>query len=361
MTVPPTFHRIAILNRGDAAMRFLRAAKTLRAREGSVLTAIAFYTEADRDAPYVRHADEAYPLEAPRGEVAAWLDHAALLDALGRAGADAVWPGWGFVAEDAAFVERVTDAGMSFLGPSAATMRALGDKIAAKLLAERAGVPVASWSGVAVSSESAPASAAHVGFPLLVKASAGGGGRGIRIVEDAAALAPAVGAAAAEAAAAFGDGRVFLERLVRCGRHIEVQIAGDARGRIVAFGCRECSVQRRHQKLIEGRAAGRRRRDAGGARGRRGPHRRGSRVRRRGHGRVLLAGDRFFFLGEPAAPGRARYHRGDHRRRPGAAPDPYRSRRAAAPAPPLRGTAIEARSAPRSRTPIRPAPGPSPA
>jgi len=251
MTILPTFHRVAILNRGDAAMRFLRAAKTLRASEGSGLTAIAFYTEADRDAPYVRHADDAHPLDAPRGEVAAWLDHAALLGALGRAGADAVWPGWGFVAEDAAFVERVTDAGISFLGPSAATMRALGDKIAAKLLAERTGVPVAPWSGTAVSSESATASAEHVGFPLLVKASAGGGGRGIRVVEDAAALASAVGAAAAEATAAFGDGRVFLERLVRCGRHIEVQIAGDACGRIVAFGCRECSVQRRHQKLIE--------------------------------------------------------------------------------------------------------------
>ena len=184
MTILPTFHRVAILNRGDAAMRFLRAAKTLRAREGSGLTAIAFYTEADRDAPYVRHADEAHPLDAPRGEVAAWLDHAALLGALGRAGADAVWPGWGFVAEDAAFVERVTDAGISFLGPSAATMRALGDKIAAKLLAERAGVPVAPWSGTAVSSESATASAEHVGFhPLPGEGQRRGGKRHRRRVD----------------------------------------------------------------------------------------------------------------------------------------------------------------------------------
>jgi acetyl/propionyl-CoA carboxylase alpha subunit/acetyl-CoA carboxylase carboxyltransferase component len=227
--------------------------KTLRALEGSDLRAVALYTDVDRDAPFVRHADAAVRLPAaPGAEVRAYLDHDVVLAALRGANADAVWPGWGFVAEDPAFADRVAAEGLRFCGPSGDAMRALGDKIAAKQLAEAAGIPVAPWSGGLVADEAAAAeAAARIGYPLAVKAAAGGGGRGIRVVAAAPALEAAFRSAEAEARAAFGDGRLFLERLVSGARHVEVQIAGDAHGRVVALGARDCSVQRRHQKLIE--------------------------------------------------------------------------------------------------------------
>jgi acetyl/propionyl-CoA carboxylase alpha subunit/acetyl-CoA carboxylase carboxyltransferase component len=247
-----SIQRIAIANRGEAAMRCLRAVKSLRAREGSNLQAVALYTSVDRDTPFVRHADLAVELPHRSGAVAAYLDREGLVDAIVRAGADAVWPGWGFLAEDPAFVERVERAGIRFLGPSADTMRRLGDKISAKQLAEGAGVAVAAWSGREIDGvEAAERAAARIGFPLMVKASAGGGGRGIRFVGTAGELAAAVQSAGAEARAAFGDGRLFLERRIEQGRHLEVQIAGDLHGHVIALGCRDCSVQRRHQKVIE--------------------------------------------------------------------------------------------------------------
>jgi acetyl/propionyl-CoA carboxylase alpha subunit/acetyl-CoA carboxylase carboxyltransferase component len=243
---------LGVVNRGEAAMRCIRAVKTLRARERSDLRAVALYTDVDRDAPFVRHADAAVRLPAPAGEVRAYLDHDLLLDALRRAGADAVWPGWGFVAEDPVFADRVAAAGLCFLGPSGDAMRALGDKIAAKRLAAEAGVPIAAWSGGAVTDERAAMhAAATIGFPLVVKAAAGGGGRGIRVVDDASALPAAWRSAAAEARSAFGDDRLFLERRIAGARHVEVQVVGDAHGHVVALGTRDCSVQRRHQKLIE--------------------------------------------------------------------------------------------------------------
>ncbi len=244
--------RLGIANRGEPAMRCLRAVKALRAEEGSRIEAVAFYTEVDRDAPFVRHADLAVALPPALHPVAAYLDHDALLAALLSAGCDAVWPGWGFVAEDPEFADRVVEAGHVFLGPRGDTMRALGDKIAAKRLAEAAKVPVAPWSGEAVADEEMAAKHAdRIGYPLFVKASAGGGGRGIRIVESRLALAAALRAAANEDRAAFGDDRVFLERKVEKGRHVEVQIAADRHGRVLALGTRDCSVQRRHQKLLE--------------------------------------------------------------------------------------------------------------
>jgi acetyl/propionyl-CoA carboxylase alpha subunit len=177
--------RLAVLNRGEAAMRCIRAIKTLRAAEGSQLQAIVLYTEVDRDAPFVRHADVALHLASERGEVAAYLDHDLILDALRRSDADAVWPGWGFVAEDPAFVERLDEAGIRFLGPSAHAMRALGDKISAKRIAESAGVPVIPWGGGPVENEDAAAQqASRLGYPVLVKAAAGGGGRGILATAD---------------------------------------------------------------------------------------------------------------------------------------------------------------------------------
>ncbi|TMB00391.1 MAG: biotin/lipoyl-binding protein, partial [Deltaproteobacteria bacterium] len=245
-------HCLGIVNRGEAAMRCVRAVRALRVREGSGLRAVVLYTDVDRDAPFVGHADAAVRLPAPAGEVRAYLDHDLVIAALRRVGADAVWPGWGFVAEDPVFADRVAAEGMRFLGPSGDAMRALGDKIAAKQLAERAGVPVTPWSGGVVDDETAALPfAERLGYPLVVKAAAGGGGRGIRVVENAAALPAAFRSAAAEAGAAFGDGRLFLERKVSGARHVEVQIAADAHGHVLALGARDCSVQRRHQKLIE--------------------------------------------------------------------------------------------------------------
>ena len=243
---------LGIVNRGEAAMRCVRAVRALRAREGSGLCAVVLFTDVDRDAPFVRHADAAVRLPAPAGEVRAYLHHDLVIAALRRAGADAVWPGWGFVAEDPVFADRVVAEGMRFLGPSGDAMRALGDKIAAKQVAERVGVPVTPWSGGVVDDEAAAVGfAERLGYPLVVKAAAGGGGRGIRVVENAAALPAAFRSAAAEALAAFGDGRLFLERKVSGARHVEVQIAADMRGHVKALGARDCSVQRRHQKLIE--------------------------------------------------------------------------------------------------------------
>jgi len=244
--------RLAIVNRGEAAMRCVRAVKALRALEGSNLRAIALFTDADRDAPFVRQADASYRLPSPRGEVAAYLDHDLLLATLSAANADAVWPGWGFVAEDPVFADRLDAAGIRFLGPSGAAMRLLGDKIAAKQLAERVGVPVSPWTGDAVEDEAvATLHAERIGYPLVVKAAAGGGGRGIRVVERPSELADAFRSAGSEARSAFGDGRLFLERKIVGGRHVEVQIARDAHGHAIALGCRDCSVQRRHQKVIE--------------------------------------------------------------------------------------------------------------
>lgn len=231
-------------------MRCIRAVKALRAEEGSDLKVVALYTQVEQDAPFVRHADFAVLL--PGEGVAAYLDHDALIAAVRAAGADAAWPGWGFVAEDPAFVQRLEGAGIVFLGPSAQAMRALGDKIGSKLLAEAAQVPVTPWSGDVVEDEAAAARCAKgIGFPLVVKASAGGGGRGIRVVEKSGELAEAFRSAASEARSAFGDGRLFIEQKVEGGRHIEVQIVADAHGNVHAVGSRDCSVQRRHQKVLE--------------------------------------------------------------------------------------------------------------
>ena len=244
---------LGIANRGEAALRCLRTVKALREREGVPLEALVLYTRVERDAPFVRHADRAVELPATRGrEAEAYLDAKRVIDALLAGGADAVWPGWGFLSEDPAFAERVKAAGLRFLGPDAAVLRALGDKISAKRMAERLGIPVAAWSGEAVEdADAALAVARRIGLPLVIKAAAGGGGRGIRAVHAEGALPEALRAAAAEAQAAFGDPRVFLEQAVLGARHVEVQIAADAFGAVRALGLRDCSVQRRSQKLVE--------------------------------------------------------------------------------------------------------------
>jgi acetyl/propionyl-CoA carboxylase alpha subunit/acetyl-CoA carboxylase carboxyltransferase component len=244
--------RLAIVNRGESAMRCIRAVKTLAAEGEREIQVIALYTEVDRDAPFVRYADFAVKLPSPCGAVAAYLDHENVLRALHEARADAVWPGWGFVAEDPTFASRLRDEGIIFLGPSPEAMRSLGDKITSKELATRANVPVTPWSNGVVADERAARNIAErIGFPVVVKATAGGGGRGIRMVDRPEDLAEAFRGAAAEARGAFGDDRLFIEKKVTGGRHIEVQIAADTHGNVVAIGSRDCSVQRRHQKVIE--------------------------------------------------------------------------------------------------------------
>jgi acetyl/propionyl-CoA carboxylase alpha subunit/acetyl-CoA carboxylase carboxyltransferase component len=244
------FTRIAIVNRGEAAMRLIRAARDLSAETGTRIETVAFYTSADRAAMFVREADLAYPLGPASARP--YLDHAVLERALVETGADAAWVGWGFVAEDPAFAELCEKIGVTFIGPHAEAMRRLGDKIGAKLIAEEVGVPVAPWSrGEVATLDDALAAAARIGYPLMLKAAAGGGGRGIRVITSASDLTGTFERTRQEALRAFGSGTVFLERLVTGARHVEVQLIADGQGAAWALGVRDCSVQRRNQKIIE--------------------------------------------------------------------------------------------------------------
>ncbi|HEU5470989.1 MAG TPA: carboxyl transferase domain-containing protein [Actinophytocola sp.] len=253
------FHRVAIVNRGEPAMRFLNAVAELNREGGEPLTTIAVYTEPDRHAMFVREADEAVCVgpatvfdQHTGRERQSYVDYERLEQALAAARADAVWVGWGFVAEHADFADLCDKLGVVFLGPPGDAMRRVGDKIGAKRLAERVGVPVVPWSGGPVADlAAATAQAARIGFPLLVKASGGGGGRGIRRVVEPGELSAAFEAARTEARHAFGDPSVFLERALRRTRHVEVQVIADRHGTVWPVGLRDCSLQRRHQKVIE--------------------------------------------------------------------------------------------------------------
>ncbi|WP_026338464.1 biotin carboxylase N-terminal domain-containing protein [Nocardiopsis sp. CNS-639] len=244
------FSRVAIVNRGEAAMRLIHAVRDLSAETGTRIETVALHTDADRDATFVREADVAYSLGPASARP--YLDHAVLERALVQTGADAAWVGWGFVAEDPAFAELCERIGVTFVGPSAEAMRKLGDKIGAKLIAEEVGVPVAPWSrGEVATLEEALRAGEEIGYPLMLKATAGGGGRGIRMVASGEDLAEAYERTSQEALRAFGSGVVFLERLVTGARHVEVQIIADGQGTAWALGVRDCSVQRRNQKIIE--------------------------------------------------------------------------------------------------------------
>ncbi|WP_406630160.1 biotin carboxylase N-terminal domain-containing protein [Amycolatopsis sp. WGS_07] len=243
------FNRVAIVNRGEAAMRLIHAVRDLSAETGRRIETVALYTDADATATFVREADVAYPLGPASARP--YLDLAKLEKALVDTKADAAWVGWGFVAEDPAFAELCEKIGVAFVGPSADAMRKLGDKIGAKLIAEEVGVPVAPWSGGEVATlEEALAAGDKIGYPLMLKATAGGGGRGIRKVESAGDLTEAYERTSQEALRAFGSGVVFLERLVTGARHVEVQVISDG-ATAWALGVRDCSVQRRNQKIIE--------------------------------------------------------------------------------------------------------------
>jgi acetyl/propionyl-CoA carboxylase alpha subunit/acetyl-CoA carboxylase carboxyltransferase component len=244
------FRRVAIVNRGEAAMRLIHAVRELNAAGGDQIETVALYTDAESSAKFVREADLGYPLGPASARP--YLDYAVLERALRETGADAAWVGWGFVAEDPAFAELCERLGVTFIGPSAAAMRALGDKIGSKLLAEKVGVPVAPWSQGAVDDlRLALTKAETLGYPLMLKATAGGGGRGIRVVRSAQELTAAFNQTRDEAVRAFGSGVMFLETMLSGARHVEVQVVADGQGNAWAIGVRDCSVQRRNQKVIE--------------------------------------------------------------------------------------------------------------
>ena len=237
------FTRVLIANRGEIACRILRTLRTMG------IASVAVYHHEDRGAPHVKLADEAVQLEADV-PTAAYLDQAQIIAAAQRTAAQAIHPGYGFLSENAGFAERVATTGLTFIGPDADTIRLMGDKIRARAFAVEQGVPVAPSIG-AGDPQALAAQARAVGFPLLVKAAAGGGGKGMRIVRTSAELAPALEAAAAEAQRYFGDGRVYAERYIERPRHIEVQVLGDGTGNVVHLFERERSLQRRYQKIVE--------------------------------------------------------------------------------------------------------------
>ena len=240
------FKRVLLANRGEIALRVQRTCRDLG------IETVAVYSEADRNALHVRNADAAVCIgPGPAAESYLLID--AIIDAARQTGADAIHPGYGFLSENPRFAEACDAAGITFIGPPAEAMRAMGDKVSARRLMEAAGVPVVPGANDIdpTDLEAATREAERVGFPLLVKAASGGGGRGIRTVERVEDLEAAMRASGAEAAASFGDATIFLERYVSPARHIEVQIMADAHGNVRAYGERECSVQRRHQKLLE--------------------------------------------------------------------------------------------------------------
>lgn len=239
--------KLLIANRGEIAVRIVRAAQELGVR------AVAVYSTVDRDAPHVELADEAYLL-GPAEAAQSYLNSARILEVAHACGADAVHPGYGFLSENAAFAEDCQQAGLTFVGPSPTAMRQMSSKILAKQIATRAGVPVMpsfQARDAATLAHQAPEAAERLGYPVLVKAAAGGGGKGMRIVEHPAELLAALDAGAREAQQAFGDATLFLEKYIPTPRHIEVQVLGDQTGHVIHLFERECSIQRRYQKIVE--------------------------------------------------------------------------------------------------------------
>ena len=237
--------RVLIANRGEIAVRIARGCRALG------LSPIAVYSEADRQAPHVLAADAAVCVGPPAARES-YLNTDALLAAARETGADAVHPGYGFFSENAGFAEAVQRAGLTWIGPAPHAIATMGDKLGARATVARAGVPLVPGTEIAVGDADVAARAAReLGYPILVKAAAGGGGKGMRTVASESELLDALAAATREATAAFSDGRVYLEKLITRPRHVEVQVLGDAHGTLVHLGERECSIQRRHQKIVE--------------------------------------------------------------------------------------------------------------
>lgn len=248
--------RIAIINRGEAAVRFIRAVKEYNALHGTQLKTVALYIDKEEEAPFVKLADDELALSSltlfPGKQKSPYLDHELILEALEKTGAHAVWVGWGFVSEDAVFAEKVEKAGIIFMGPSSKAIALLGDKITAKDIAEKADVPILPWSRKSVDTlEEAEKISEKIGYPVIVKASNAGGGRGIRFVRTPDVLETQYNSAKEETVRITGNDIVFIELLVEKGRHMEVQCLSDYHGNVNTFGVRDCSVQRKNQKIIE--------------------------------------------------------------------------------------------------------------
>lgn len=238
------FTKVLVANRGEIALRIVRALRDLD------IYSVAVYSEVDKLSQHVRYADEAQPI-GPADARESYLNGDRIIEVALDCRADAIHPGYGFLAENADFAEAVTRAGLTFIGPSPQSMRQLGDKIAAREMAIAAGLPVVPGSPQVASLDEARAVAERIGYPVMVKAAAGGGGRGIRVVHGPGEFEDAAARAIQEAQAAFGNPTIYIEKHLAPVRHIEVQVIGDRHGNIVAIGERECSIQRRHQKLIE--------------------------------------------------------------------------------------------------------------
>ncbi len=239
------FHTILIANRGEIAVRVIRTCREMGIRS------VAVYSDVDRTAKHVRLADEAYPIgPAPAPESYLCMDR--ILEAAERSGAEAIHPGYGFLSENAAFAEACGNAGIRFIGPPPAAIRSMGVKTQAREIMLRAGVPIVPGTSTAAHNPvEAAAAAADLGYPVMLKAAAGGGGKGMRLVERATELAGAWSQARGEAAQAFGDDTIYIEKAIVRPRHVEVQVLADEHGAIVDLGERECSIQRRHQKVLE--------------------------------------------------------------------------------------------------------------
>jgi acetyl-CoA carboxylase biotin carboxylase subunit len=238
------FKKLLIANRGEIALRIVRACREMG------IVAVAVYSDADRNSLHVRHADEAY-LIGPAPARESYLNGERIIKVARKAGADAVHPGYGFLAENANFAQACLDAGLAWVGPSPQSIRTLGDKVQARRLMRKAGIPVVPGSEEVTSEGKAASAATGIGYPIMIKATGGGGGRGMRTVYRPEELPTALEAASQEAASAFGHGALYLEKFLEPVRHIELQIIGDMRGNVAVLGERECSIQRRHQKMIE--------------------------------------------------------------------------------------------------------------
>jgi acetyl-CoA carboxylase biotin carboxylase subunit len=244
-SAPRPITKVLVANRGEIAIRVCRTLREMG------IPSVAIFSEADQDAPHVLAADEAY-LVGPAPARQSYLDMDQVLEAAKRSGADAVHPGYGFLSESAVFAEKAIAAGLTWIGPTPAAIRALGDKLSARALALKAKVPVLPGTEKPTADPAELRGAAErVGFPIALKAAAGGGGKGMRRVNSAAELDQALQLTMGEARSAFGDDRIYVERWLEKPRHIEVQLLGDAHGHVVALGERDCSIQRRHQKLVE--------------------------------------------------------------------------------------------------------------
>jgi len=238
------FRKVLVANRGEIAVRIIRAC------EERGIPTVAVFSEADRTALHVRYADEAYLLgPAPSRESYLCIDK--IIDIARKAEVDAIHPGYGFLSENAAFAAACGDAGITFIGPSPDAIEKMGDKSTARETVAKRNVPLVPGSAKGLSDDDLLAAAQQIGFPLMIKASAGGGGKGMRAVQDPAEFASSLAAARREAQNAFGNGEVYLEKLITNARHIEIQIIADRHGNTIHLGERECSIQRRHQKLIE--------------------------------------------------------------------------------------------------------------